>query len=109
MASATALIAAAGSGERLGAGGPKALVAVAGRPLIARSLDAFAASAAVGRVIVAAPPGADDEIASLAPDGLDLRITAGGLSRAVSVANGLAVCESELVAVHDAARPSVDQ
>ena len=107
MASATALIAAARCGERLGAGGPKALVAVAGRPLIAWSLDAFAASAAVGRVIVAAPPGADDEIAGLAPDGLDLRITAGGPSRAESVASGLALCESELVAVHDAARPLV--
>ena len=40
--SASAVIAAAGSGERLGAGGPKAFVELAGRPLIAWSLDAFA-------------------------------------------------------------------
>ena len=43
-ASVTAVIAAAGSGERLGAGGPKALVAVAGRPLVAWSLAAFVRS-----------------------------------------------------------------
>ncbi|HVV91188.1 MAG TPA: 2-C-methyl-D-erythritol 4-phosphate cytidylyltransferase, partial [Solirubrobacterales bacterium] len=36
----TAVIAAAGSGERLGAGGPKAFVPLAGRPMIAWSLDA---------------------------------------------------------------------
>ena len=40
-AHAAALIAAAGSGERLGAGGPKALVELGGRPLVAWSLAAL--------------------------------------------------------------------
>ena len=44
-AQATAIIAAAGSGERLGAGAPKALVALGGRPLVAWCLDAFAGAA----------------------------------------------------------------
>ena len=40
---AVALIVAAGSGERLGAGVPKALVQLAGRPLLQWSIDAIAA------------------------------------------------------------------
>jgi len=40
----TAVIAAAGSGERLGAGGPKAFVPLAGRPLIEWSLAAMRAA-----------------------------------------------------------------
>ena len=41
---ASAVIAAAGSGERLGAGGPKAFVELAGRPLLAWSLDGLRAA-----------------------------------------------------------------
>ena len=52
----TAVLAAAGSGERLGAGGPKAFVELAGRPMIEWSLDAFRA-AGVGSIVVAMPPG----------------------------------------------------
>jgi 2-C-methyl-D-erythritol 4-phosphate cytidylyltransferase len=51
----TAVIAAAGSGERLGAGGPKAFVPLGGRPMIEWSLDAFRA-AGVGSIVVAVPP-----------------------------------------------------
>ncbi len=40
-----ALIVAAGRGERLGADGPKALVALAGRPLLQWSVDALRAVA----------------------------------------------------------------
>ena len=48
---ATAVIAAAGSGDRLGAGGPKALVEVAGKPLLAWSLAALEAAERVGAVV----------------------------------------------------------
>ena len=41
---ATAVVAAAGSGERLGAGTPKALVPLAGRPMVAWCLAALEAS-----------------------------------------------------------------
>jgi 2-C-methyl-D-erythritol 4-phosphate cytidylyltransferase len=80
---------------------------VAGRPLLAWSLRAFADSAGVDRVVVAAPPGHEAQIEPLIPAGLEVEVVAGGDTRAQSVANGLAGVESELVAVHDAARPLV--
>src|SRR5688572_23741219 len=99
---ATAVIAAAGSGDRLGAGGAKAFVEVAGRPLLSWSLDALEAAERVVRIVVVAPPGQEEEAQDLAPHA---RIVRGGSSRSESVANALAGVESELVVVHDAARP----
>lgn len=99
---ATAVIAAAGSGERLGAGGPKALVEVAGKPLLAWSLAALAAAEKVGEIVVAAPPGHEDEVRAIAGPAV---VVAGGDSRSESVAHALKEVESELVVVHDAARP----
>ena len=55
---AVALLVAAGSGERLGAGRPKAFVVLAGRPMIEWSLDALRA-AGIDDIVVAAPPGHD--------------------------------------------------
>jgi 2-C-methyl-D-erythritol 4-phosphate cytidylyltransferase len=106
------VIAAAGSGERLGAGGPKALVELAGRPLVAWCLDAFAAARSVARAVIAAPPGCEDRLASAvgvpgAAGELELEVVTGGDSRSESVSAALARVDSELVAVHDAARPLV--
>jgi len=44
MPKAVALLVAAGSGERLGASGPKAFVTLAGRPMLEWSLDAIGAA-----------------------------------------------------------------
>ena len=53
-----ALIVAAGRGERLGAGRPKALVELAGRPLLQWSVDALARDARrSSEIVVALPPG----------------------------------------------------
>jgi 2-C-methyl-D-erythritol 4-phosphate cytidylyltransferase len=98
----TAVIAAAGSGERLGAGGPKALVEVGGRPLLAWSVEALQAAESVGDVVVAAPRGHEDAIAAIANG---CQVVTGGDSRSESVANALELAEDELVCVHDAARP----
>ncbi|HEY5976472.1 MAG TPA: 2-C-methyl-D-erythritol 4-phosphate cytidylyltransferase [Solirubrobacterales bacterium] len=107
----TAVIAAAGSGERLGAGGPKAFVPLAGRPMIEWSLDALREAGAAA-IVVARPPGHDYESAGEEPHGSDpalapapIQVVDGGATRAESVANALAVVETELVAIHDAARP----
>lgn len=93
------MIAAAGSGERLGAGGPKAFVPLAGRPMIDWSLRAFRDCDCVRAVVVAAPPGHECEL------GAGVRVVDGGATRAESVANALAAVETEVVAIHDAARP----
>jgi 2-C-methyl-D-erythritol 4-phosphate cytidylyltransferase len=90
------IVPAAGSGERLGANGPKAFVACAGRPLIDWSLDVL--EAVCDRVVVAVPPGYET--------GAD-RVE-GGAVRSDSVQRALAVApEATVVVVHDAARPLV--
>jgi 2-C-methyl-D-erythritol 4-phosphate cytidylyltransferase len=106
---ATAVVAAGGRGERLGADVPKALVPLAGRPMIAWCLAALEATEAVGRVVIAAPPGHEDEVAAAARGAvseLPVDVATGGETRSESVANAIAVLDGadELV-VHDAARP----
>lgn len=104
---ATAVIAAAGSGERLGADVPKALVALAGRPLAAWCLDAFVDANTVDAIVIAAPPGHEAELRALAPAGIAVEVVAGGATRSESVAHALAATEAEVVVIHDAARPLV--
>jgi 2-C-methyl-D-erythritol 4-phosphate cytidylyltransferase len=77
-------------------------VELAGRPLVAWCLEAFAASESVGRVIVAAPA---DHVGAVGADGVE--VVEGGESRSDSVARALRRASSELVVVHDAARPLV--
>jgi 2-C-methyl-D-erythritol 4-phosphate cytidylyltransferase len=100
--SVTAVIAAAGSGERLGAGGPKAFVPLAGRPMVEWSIVAFRAVESVRSIVVACPPGHVHELG-----GHDLGVVEGGETRSQSVSNALAAVGTELVAIHDAARPLV--
>jgi 2-C-methyl-D-erythritol 4-phosphate cytidylyltransferase len=91
-----ALLVAAGSGERLGYGRPKALVEVAGRTLLDWSLAALRA-AGIDQVVVALPEGAT------APrDCIGVR---GGATRSESVRAALAAAPAGDVVVHDAARP----
>jgi 2-C-methyl-D-erythritol 4-phosphate cytidylyltransferase len=108
---ATAIVAAAGAGERLGGEAPKALVEVAGRPLAAWCLGALAAAESVERAVVAAPHGYERELAGLAEraaPALAVEVVAGGASRSRSVANALgAAPDASVVIVHDAARPLV--
>jgi 2-C-methyl-D-erythritol 4-phosphate cytidylyltransferase len=96
------VIAAAGSGERLGAGGPKAFVELAGRPLLDWSLDAFKEAATIKEIVVATPPGEEAAVAERGVLGV-----AGGEHRSESVASAVELCGEEIVVVHDAARPLV--
>ncbi len=68
--------------------------------MIEWSIDAFRACESVRAIVVAAPPGHQAEVA-----GQDLTVVPGGVTRARSVANALATVGTELVAIHDAARP----
>jgi 2-C-methyl-D-erythritol 4-phosphate cytidylyltransferase len=97
---AVALIVAAGRGERLGSGRPKALVTVAGKPLLEWSVVALRSVRSVGEIVVALPRGHVDA----APPGTVG--VAGGTARSESVREALrAVGEGDPVIVHDAARP----
>lgn len=96
------VIAAAGSGRRLGAGEPKAFVPLAGRPMVEWSVAACRAASSVRSIVVACPPGHIHELA-----GSDLGVVDGGATRAESVRNALQAVGTELVAIHDAARPLV--
>lgn len=68
--------------------------------MIEWSLDAFRACESVRSIVVATPPGHEHDLV-----GDDLVVIDGGLTRSQSVANALAAVETELVAIHDAARP----
>lgn len=96
------MIAAAGSGQRLGAGGPKAFVEVAGRSLLEWSLGAFRAASTIAEIVVAAPPGQHEAVAEQG-----VVAVTGGEHRSESVAKALELTEAEIVVVHDAARPLV--
>jgi 2-C-methyl-D-erythritol 4-phosphate cytidylyltransferase len=69
---------------------------------------AFRRVPAIASIVVAAPPGDEDHAAKLAEgDGAPAEVVTGGVHRSESVAAALAKVETELVAVHDAARPLV--
>ncbi len=96
---AVALVVAAGRGERLGSDRPKALVSLAGKPMLQWSVDALR-EAAVERIVVALPADALDA----APDGTVA--VAGGETRSQSVLAALRTADDgDPVIVHDAARP----
>lgn len=102
--STVAVVPAAGSGERLGAGAPKAFVNLGGRPMLEYVLSGLRDSGVVDSVVVAVPPNRTDE-AKLVFGG-DAVIVAGGSDRTESVRLALAaVGDAEFVLVHDAARP----
>jgi 2-C-methyl-D-erythritol 4-phosphate cytidylyltransferase len=102
---AIALVVAAGSGQRLGAERPKALVEVAGRPLLQWSLDVLGAMREIDRIVVALPP--HDPVLPAAIDApAGTLAVAGGAVRSESVALALAAAgPGGPVVIHDAARP----
>jgi len=77
--------------------------------MIEWSLDALRACEAVSAIVVAAPPGFEHQLGregdTNGPGAPGPTVIDGGDTRAQSVANALAVTETELVAIHDAARP----
>jgi 2-C-methyl-D-erythritol 4-phosphate cytidylyltransferase len=106
-----ALVLAAGRGERLGAGVPKAFVPLAGTPLVLHALAALAACDEIDLLLPVVPPGERARFAACAGEGMAKLRPAieGGARRQDSLRAGLLALgpEVELVAVHDAARPLV--
>ena len=111
MPSCTALIVAAGSGQRFGAELPKQYLDLAGKPVLRRTVEAFLRHPRVNAVRVVINPAFRD-LYDAAVAGLDLpEPVAGGASRQDSVRNGLeALADSapDRVLIHDAARPLID-
>ena len=104
----TAIIAAGGRGRRLGAVVPKQLLRVGGRAILERSVTTFLSHPSIDEVIVALP----QELVADPPPYLraaskPLRIVAGGERRQDSVLNAFQVVDdrTDLVVIHDAARP----
>jgi 2-C-methyl-D-erythritol 4-phosphate cytidylyltransferase len=104
-----AIVPAAGSGQRLGAGVPKAFVKLAGQSMIERALCGLHASGVVDDIVVAVPPERTDEaILILGKPDRPVQVVAGGADRTESVLRGLEAvdcADDDLVLVHDAARP----
>ena len=103
-----AIIAAGGSGERLGGSVRKQLRSVGGRTLLERAVAPFDASERIAEIVVVLPA----QLLAAAPDltggvRTPLRFVAGGARRQDSVAAGLAAIApaSDIVVIHDAARP----
>ncbi len=93
-----ALIVAAGRGERLGGDGPKALVSLAGRPLLQWSVDALRSVSSIDQIVVALPSGVSAPAGTIGAPG--------GAVRSESVRLALAAAgPGDPVLVHDAARP----
>lgn len=110
---AWAILVAAGSGSRLASERPKAFVALAGRPLLAESLERLDTSDWIDAIVVAAPPDWEEPAILLAEELVASKVAAvvtGGATRAESVRNALAEVPDDalVVLVHDAARPLVD-
>ncbi|UCC84634.1 MAG: 2-C-methyl-D-erythritol 4-phosphate cytidylyltransferase [Gemmatimonadota bacterium] len=106
-----AVIVAAGRGVRFGSGEPKQFAALAGKPLVLWSVEAFRDHPSFSGVTVVLPP----ESVEMPPTWLErlvsehLRLAAGGAARTDSVRLGLATVPDGVgfVAVHDGVRPLI--
>ena len=111
-ATAQLILVAGGMGTRLGSDLPKALVPICGVPIFVRSLRAFEMAELADNAIVVYPVGHESSFRAALdecfPDGT-INLIAGGEERYDSVRNGLAGLNgsTEIVLIHDAARPFV--
>ena len=109
---ALAIVVAAGRGERMGAGRPKAFRDLAGEPLLLKAAQVFERAPSVEWIVAVVP---SDEVEAarglLAPLRKLRAVVAGGSRRQDSVLEGLKQAPDAfdgVVLVHDAARPFVD-
>ena len=109
---ALAILVAAGRGERMGAGRPKAFLELGGQSLLLRAARAFDAAPSVAALVAVVPEAEVDAAkAILAPIAKPVRVVRGGERRQDSVLEGLKQAPEgfdDVVLVHDAARPLVD-
>jgi 2-C-methyl-D-erythritol 4-phosphate cytidylyltransferase len=110
MSDTWAVIVAAGRGERLGVDRPKAFAKLAGRALLAESLERLEESEWVDEIVVVAPEGWEEPSILLAEEIGAGKVSAcvpGGSTRTESVRAGVVEVRDDalVILVHDAARP----
>lgn len=105
------VVVAAGQGQRLGAGKPKAFVDLIGRPLLTHAIESIIALPDLAQLIIAVPASHLVEATEIASElvgdlPISLNLVLGGETRQGSISNALAELNSEVsvVLVHDAAR-----
>jgi len=108
----TAIIVAAGIGTRLDPETPKQFIEIHGKPLIVYTLERFESCSAIDEIVAVVAEGEAERFrAMIEPYEISKlrQVVTGGRLRAESVANGLAAVDpaTEIVAVHDGARPLV--
>jgi 2-C-methyl-D-erythritol 4-phosphate cytidylyltransferase len=107
-----AIVPAAGGGTRAGLGAPKQYATIAGKTILAHTLDRLYDALALDRVFVAIAPDDDRYAAAIGTRPLVEPLPCGGATRAATVGNALRMLETrcagdDWILVHDAARPCV--
>lgn len=109
----TALIVAAGRGERAGGGIPKQFQTIGGTALVAHAVDSFARHAAVDHVVIIHAPGQQEMVQEALNGRTVADLLPGGEERLDSVRAGLDMLTSQtntkIVLIHDAARPFIPE
>ena len=110
----TVIFPAAGQGKRMQAGMNKVFLELSGKPILVRTLLKFSSCPLVDRLIVVV--GSDEAsmiegMLAKVPGLKPWKVTAGGSERQYSVQNGLGCIDgaTDIVLVHDAARPMVSR
>lgn len=113
MGKTIGIILAGGTGERMGGDMPKQFVELAGKPVIAYSVETFDKSPSIDEIIIVCHGEHIGRMTDIV-DGIKPRkgcsIIPGGRTRQESSYNGVKACpkDTEYVLIHDAARPLVD-
>jgi len=113
--SVTAIVAAAGSGTRMGIGEKKQYIEICGKPVIAYSIEVLLKMDEIESVVLVIPEGdrmrVENDLLNNICGKEKIIIVNGGASRQESVARGIlaAPAETETLLVHDGARPFVTE
>lgn len=107
----TAIIAAAGTGQRFNSDIPKQFIEIGGKPILLHSIERFVSCELVDEMVVVIAADRIDSFSRRSDVSViqNLKFVAGGSTRAESVYNGLMTVNptTGIVAVHDGSRPLV--
>lgn len=111
MSKVTLIIAAGGTGKRIGDPLPKQFIEIAGKPIIVHTLAYFYSNSKISDIIISIHKDWESHLQKLMNEnGFSdkCRIVLGGISRQDSIKNALdTIVDSEIIMIHDAVRPFV--